>query len=261
MAWVYHNKPPMGWPLDLSEPINDGLVGYWLFNEGSGNKVFDLSENGHTGTFQGTAPSWTSGKFGSAVLLPGTDESIDIGTSSVLDVAGPFTLSVWIKYTSSTPNMGIVANFFPYTKGYMIASSSTAGRIVFSCYGSGFNDLFYTPTLNDGIWHHIVGVDTGVGHIIYIDGVYGNSDSNVFAKGIPTGETFEIGDRRDSGVPFNGQIDNVAIWNRALSASEIALLYQFPFYGFLNPDEIPVLDQYYTVVGDIVVLRRRRESA
>ena len=56
--WI--QKPPLGIQIDWSNPITKGLVGCWLFNEGSGDKVYDLSGNGNTGTLTGMAfPSTT----------------------------------------------------------------------------------------------------------------------------------------------------------------------------------------------------------
>ena len=93
-------KPTRGICLNRSHPLSRGLVGLWLFNEGSGNKVFDLSGNGNTGTLQGTTPSWTSGKYGSAVLLPGTDEYINCGSKAIFDNIPVKTVVIWVYLNS-----------------------------------------------------------------------------------------------------------------------------------------------------------------
>jgi len=85
-----------------------------------------------------------------------------------------------------------------------------------------------TSTLNDGSWHHVVGVDTGSTVKIYVDGVL-EIDSTPAGYITPTTTTnsLTIGRRSVSADSyFNGLIDEVAIWNRTLSAQEIINLYK-----------------------------------
>ncbi len=86
-------KPVRGIRLNKSHPLARGLVGYWLFNEGSGNKVFDLSGNGNTGTFVGDVV-WTPGQSGNAIYVPGSNDYINCGNGSTLNpgASGSFTI-------------------------------------------------------------------------------------------------------------------------------------------------------------------------
>ena len=59
---MINQKPILGRGINWGDPLARGLVGYWLMNEGVGNKVYDLSGNGRTGTISGAL--WTAGKFG-----------------------------------------------------------------------------------------------------------------------------------------------------------------------------------------------------
>ena len=256
MAWVYHNKPPMGWPLDLSEPINDGIVGYWLLNEGSGNKVFDLSGNGNTGTILGGDVIWAPGKFGSALSFPGTaGDYIDCGTGlgSILGSSNEgISTSMWFK----TNRTEVPTNDGLYYLGTFAGAQGEFAAVI-------FNDtiLLLVDRLQKGniaftdttSWHHYVSTYDGVRAKQYLDNVLVTNIAYSAVLDFTNLKTI-IGGYFDDGIfTFDGLIDDVLIYNRALSASKIALLYQFPFYGFLNPDEIPVLDQYYTVaVGTIL---------
>lgn len=79
------SKPMLGTPLNLAHPLAQGLVGCWLFNEGSGNKVYDLSGNNNHGTLSGfsdppTATSgWCAGPHGGALRFDGSDDYGSIG--------------------------------------------------------------------------------------------------------------------------------------------------------------------------------------
>ena len=78
MGWVYQQKPLMGWPLDYDSGPAD-FVAAWFMLEGTGNKVFDLSGNGNTGTEQ-VDSVWQPGKFGLCSYFSG-DEYIVVADS------------------------------------------------------------------------------------------------------------------------------------------------------------------------------------
>src|SRR3990167_283101 len=73
-----------------------GLVGYWNFDEGSGATVADSSGNGNTGTLT-NGPTWTTGKIGQALSFDGSNDYVDAGTGSSLNLASSLTVSAWIK--------------------------------------------------------------------------------------------------------------------------------------------------------------------
>ncbi len=228
-------KPVRGIRLNKSHSLARGLVGNWLFNEGSGNKVFDLSGNGNTGTFQGTSPSWTSGKFGSAVLLPGTDEYADIGDNGFPSGSSPRTINVWFKLNGTA------------TANYFIAYGTDAegqrvdiGRSSTGWFGVAVSGHAYGFTwAGDTIWHNAIAVypsgeTSSDKWKIYFDGVE-QSLSTQAGSPVTMATTLNLAriGRNVSGTQyFNGLIDHAMIWNRALSASEIALLHQEPFCMF-----------------------------
>ena len=223
-------KPVRGIRLNKSHPLARGLVGYWLLNEGSGNKVFDLSGNGNIGTFAGTAPSWTSGKFGSAVLLPGDDEYI--GATKITGLTR-FAISIWVKAAQDDPAATrIFFSNYDGTNRNEFGGSSTNNRL----------NLYITNTLYyywDGIdwddthWHHLATTWDGTTAYLYFDGVqYSSTGSGDPSDNNTQGLT--IGDRTShpGAAIFSGLLDLPMIYNRALSPSEIALLYREPFCMF-----------------------------
>ena len=224
-------KPTRGLRLNKSHPLVRGLVGCWLMNEGSGDKIFDLSGSGHNGTFTGTAPSWNSGKFGPAVNLPGSDEYVNVGTGFP-SLANAGTISVWFNTTVLDPS----------TEGVIVcATKSTSERIeiaVGNADSGTFGVLYWDGDTLFGAsessslgWHHIALVMNNGAITGYLDGIL--MDGAVDSKATSYADNFAIG--AAPGVApdyFNGKVDNVMVWTRTLSASEIALLYREPFCMF-----------------------------
>ncbi len=220
-------KPVRGIRLNKSHPLARGLVGYWLLNEGSGNKVGDLSGNGNTGTFTGTAPSWSSGKFGSAVLLPSTDEYIDVGTQ-IITQTNNVSFGAWFNWSGTTgSNQVIILNGATDAAGgyALILRATSSDYVVIQNGGVGIAVSNFKPTV--GVWYYVIAVrDTGTWKL-YVNGIQKTLDANPIPN-TPDGIT-RIGANQVPAEFFNGLIDIPMIHNRALPASEIALLHREPF--------------------------------
>jgi len=241
-------KPTRGICLNRNHPLSRGLVGLWLFNEGSGGRVFDLSGNGNTGTLAGTAPSWTPGKFGSAVLLPGTDEYIGSMATMGLRVSPGMSISIWAK-----PNTFAGGDTFSSTNPRYLVMDGTSGGVdppfcfALRILGGKLNFLYrnaagtefvaekaVTHLTDTSITYHFAAVHTGSEMRLYVNGIKVDStttndptDNNKEGTtGLCFGQEENInGDQRY----FNGQLSSIGIYNRVLSASEIAQLYREPF--------------------------------
>ena len=193
-----------------------GLVGAWSFDNIVGQTVPDVSGNGNDGTMVGD-PQIVRGKFGDALEFDGDDhvELPDMGTVETY----PFTLEAWFK-TSYTGIQTILAQ-----------ENTEAGNQRVQLYFGGGGDNFYYNVRNDaeveignqdidhGEWHHVVGVSAASNdHKLYVDGIeVVTSDTNVTA---PSVDSAHIGNWIE-GYNFIGTIDEVRIYNRALSAEEV----------------------------------------
>jgi hypothetical protein len=228
-------KPLLGVPVNWSHPLARGLVGCYLMNEGGGDKIYDLSGNQYIGSFASgaAAPVWTPAKFGTGLYFDGSDDWLG---QAKCPVSGyPFTLSAWFNTTdtaatsdhhiltlrgvSSDTYYGIAVRYNTF-KGIAIARNTNTS------YASTLK------TVNDGKWHNITAVfESATSRTVYLDGVYqATSTSSVTFSGT----AWYVGSRGGAGF-FNGLIDNANVWNRALSASEIAQLYREPFCMFDRP--------------------------
>ena len=266
-------KPTRGIRLNKTHPLVRGLAGYWLLNAGTGDKVFDLSGNGNDATLQGTAPSWSAGKFGSAVLLPGTDEYMKCGNSATVNPSFQVTVIVWFKWAGSTSQFLIAKGeqgVSPFNNQYFLSTRTNnviRGHIYTTA--TGHTNIESAITVNDNKWHQVALTYDGSFVNLYIDGVL---DAGAVAKTgtmVDNGIELTLGARITNVTPtgfFDGLIDHVLLYNRALLPFEIALLYIKPFVMFepsLNIARISsvVANGFVEIAGDLAALSFLTDSA
>ena len=207
-------------------PTN-GLVGWWPFN---GN-ADDESGNGNNGTVNGaTLASDRNGNVNSAYSFDGVDNYIT--TNSLLNASQDFSFSCWVN---SNNNSGqTILNTIPHTIiAYGINSWwAGAGNITF-LYGTGnsfgwLNNNYYfsNPNLYLGVWVNHLIVKNGLNWKFYQNGVLIH---NYNAPSIPASTISQLVfghcDPSVCSETFNGQLDDIGIWNRALTDCEIQNLY------------------------------------
>jgi hypothetical protein len=229
-------KPPLGtqiqnWP--------QGLVGYWLLNEAGGNRVNDLSGNGNTGTVTGAA--WVGGKFGPCLSFDGTG---DYAESAFSFVPAPLTISAWVKLKSSAVEGYHEAitrgGLFTDDTNFALGVRYTAlGKMMPYCYWH--NRLTLCGSESAGDYFAIIAnksvcitatINASFGLCLYLNGLLIQTDS---VNTAPTdgAQTLRIGSFTGSGsYDWNGLIETAQIFNRALTAAEVARLYHDPFWMF-----------------------------
>ncbi len=223
--------------------VDTSLKGYWSFNgpDISGTTAYDRSGNANNGTLT-NGPTATIGKSGQALSFDGVNDCVSIPHSSVLNFAynQDFSVSAWVKApaTQLDPGFGgnIILQKWANTGGYPYAI-----RIFNQTYGvSGDRGKVYAlrydatnlPTLvsgvkiNDDTWHHISFTKNGSTLSLYIDGNSSVTTTTDTTTGTTTNSyPLYIGGEQCSVYPFNGKVDEVRVYNRALSATEITALY------------------------------------
>ncbi len=212
---------------DVASIMPAGAVAYWKFDEGSGNTAFDYV-GGRNGTLFGP-PSWVDGKIGGALEFNGAGYYIEAGTISLTDQ--DFTVSAWVnKNVSGGVLVGTLTGGAGDGFSLMSNSSRPGGISLFwvqnwvshaeHYYQTVYSDIIIT----DNQWHYIVGVRKGATSYIYIDGNLEGSDSSSVVS-LPDNDPIVIGRMRPGQHEMNGIIDEVSIYNRALSAGEISDYY------------------------------------
>jgi prepilin-type N-terminal cleavage/methylation domain-containing protein len=204
------------------------LAAYWRLDEGSGTIVSDSSGNNNNGTLVNmeTPDDWVSGFIGNALLFDGNKEYITVPNSSSLDIGGELTISLWLKPSVDSSNFHNSWNFFIYHRNslkYETGFYNTGGPR-FKPYNESGDNFDFSPSLSwsAGTWYNVIYKRQGALLEIYVDGILEDS-RNDFTGNLRTGGTeVRIGGAGSSNSGFIGTIDEVAIWNRALTASEIS---------------------------------------
>jgi len=237
-------KPPFGAQLNLSHPLAQGLVGAWIFNEGSGKYANDSSYQGNTGTLSGfndppiATSGWNAGPHGGALAFDGNNDYVE---SSVFSFGSQISMVIWLKRTIAVPWGHPI--LIPYTTTW------TPPFIIFGFeYQAGSDDLAITyanggpnyssgprATIPNNVWSQVVGTYDGTKASIYLNGVFVMNETktwdSVITQPLRIGATGVVG----SLYPFAGSISSASVYNRALSAEEIAYLYAFPYAMFADP--------------------------
>jgi hypothetical protein len=220
----------------IGKPANNlGLVGYWPMNEGTSTSVGDASGNHNTAT-NNSSTSWTSsGRFGSSFASDGSASGyVVLPQSLIVNTGTTLTLSVWFKTTSSgaifgiqdTSTGGAASTFVP------VLYIDTGGLFRGEFWQGGVNPITSTNTYTDGKWHQAVLTGSATTQSLYIDGVFVNSLAGTITHLTMTNN--QIGAADTASWPaaaagwtyFNGSIDDVRLYSRALSSTEVAVLYK-----------------------------------
>lgn len=204
------------------DALERGLSGYWKLDDGSGTSATDASTNGNTGTLT-NGPTWTTGQIGGAVSFDGSDDYVN--TTSTIDTS-LYTVCSWVYPQSNGLYQRIITTPSGNTHKWLLTFSDTVSnsQFIFSR-NSGSEMGTGTGATSLNTWHHVCGVWDGTTSSVYLDGV---SKSNSVEVGwvYGAGSGLSIGRRHDNNYYFQGRLDEVRVYNRALSAEEIAKLYK-----------------------------------
>ncbi len=204
-----------------AEGIEDGLVGYWKFNEGEGDAAGDSSGMNNHGLLFGDI-DWVEGKFGGALEFTIAQSCVKIEHSESVDLKEQVTIALWARPEETQPSWGKLlckqkTDGYPYVLQY-----DDSNRIKGAVY---LESEIGIKTDNFDEWGHLALVFDGTTLILYKDG---EEAARKPASGelITNEEPVTIGSRWESGQSFTGAIDDVRLYNRALSQDEIKQVMQ-----------------------------------
>ena len=217
----------------LGDSIFPDLLGYWRMEEGSWSgapgEASDSSGNGFDGTALGDATTLAGGAVGRAGTFDGAGDGLSIGQPAALDLdpaTAEFSLAAWFRTDSQGAILGKAVDDFSLRQYYLFTIDGRLWGAV-----GGAQNFSNATGLNDGLWHHAALVnfdDAGVmRYALYVDGAL----QGLFDSGTATNTAdVLIGARRtvgNTGLGFlmDGEVDEAMIVDRALSAEEVAGLY------------------------------------
>ena len=205
-------------------PSTTGLVGYWNFDEGTGSVAHDSSGSGYDGTVNGA--TWTSGKVKSALSFDGFTN--DVVTPNIA-LGNSFSISAWVNSAiPGQPYLRIAETY--YAGGFYLGTDAAGAKYKFivnnGSGSSGSCGAAYGCAEGGAVtsgWHLLTGTYDGTTAILYVDNAIVASDTSTG----PGSTNYPLYIGRDSGSVghgWNGVIDEVRLYNRALTGAEISAL-------------------------------------
>ncbi len=205
----------------------DGPVGYWRLGEGPDQPVGDSSGNGNTGAYRGQVqiqqPGALADSADTAAQLAGG--YAEIPDSPSVSMTGPYTLEAWVKDAAGGPQ-GVIEKYdAPARNGYLMrlvnGNKLQSMNLADTLYASGVS----SKSVRQATWHHVASVYDGARLVIYIDGV--EQVSTPLAKSPTDGRaSLKLGARGDDAAErFMGVLDEVAVYDKALSPAQVEAHY------------------------------------
>jgi fibronectin type 3 domain-containing protein len=209
-----------------------GLVAAYSFSEGSGNTVADDSGTGNHGTITGA--TWTAaGKFGPALVFNGTTARVTVPNAASLQLTTQMTLEAWVNPSAVTSAWRDVV-YKDVDNYYLMATSTNASRPVG---GGTFAEAYGAAALPVNTWTHLATTYDRTTLRLYVNGVQVASQAATGAIATST-NPLTIGSDATWGQYFQGQIDEVRVYNVALTATQIQADMSSPI-GVAAPDTQP----------------------
>jgi hypothetical protein len=238
-------------PAQVAWDYNKGLpVGYWKMDECQGTTINDASGNGNSGTLTigasgsntavgtcQTSGAWFDGATGKrnySMDFDGTDDYINVPYNSIFGITQNITLSAWIKKSADGDFGGIVSKtngIDTWDYDFYVCTDAVCGEgraDYLSFYSDAEGALFSNIKITGTNWHHVAVTRTGSTATIYVDGIPAGSDS--FYNSAFNNNSLPIrigtdGPTYDADSSFNGQIDDVRIYNYGLTHTQIKSLF------------------------------------
>jgi len=221
-------KPYLGINLNKNHPLARGLIGCWVMNEGSGDKVFDLSRNGNDGTFDSTTPPyWKSG----AIQFDADNDHIDLPNITI-SKTGQFSIFCRQLFDDTTTDHALV--------GFDETSLGSSHQL----WMDNATPDHFAVAIYDSDWQIRYGDIIPIANTWYTWGmIYNNGTSKLYVNGEQDGADLsatvdnnfvftKLGILETLGKDHKGLIEWVYLYDQELKASEIAWLHRDPYVMF-----------------------------
>ncbi len=198
------------------------------FEEGSGTTTADASGHGFTGTLGGA--TWGAGRVGQALVFNGVNDAVRIGAASALNLTGDLTITAWVYHRTQAGADVIVGKGGCYGKPCPYALRLAGGGGLCFTQNNGApqqENLCSTPTvvpLNQ--WTHVAAVRSGTRGSLYLNGVLVTGPTTFTRAPTANTASLTLGNVDVNGdAPFDGVLDEIRLYDRALSATEMTDLH------------------------------------
>jgi hypothetical protein len=207
---------------NTATPPPSGLVAAYAFDESTGTTVADRSGTGNTGTLAG--PTWAAtGRFGSALNFDGVDDRVVVADANSLDLTTGMTLEAWVRPTAAGGVWRtVVAKNAPGTIAYNLYANRNTNRPAIEVnLGGRLRTTNGTAQLPLNTWSHVAATYDGANLRLFVNGAQVATAAFTGSLLTSAGELW-IGGNSVWSEWFAGSIDEVRVYNRALTAAQIA---------------------------------------
>jgi len=207
------------------------LVGQWRFDEGSGATAYDSSGHSPDGIINGA--TWVDGLSGKALRFDGVDDYVEIPDVPQLNGVTEATFCYWVRYEGAPTSRYCLCGYIKTPGGAAIRLGMMSWTGVFFNAGA-HSDVNIPYVFSSGIWYHLaLTIEVGAQWQVFVNGdLIGNGTRGLPASTIETGWKWGIGANMETGsFPMNsvlGVIDEVHVYNQALTPEEVKALYLKP---------------------------------
>jgi predicted outer membrane repeat protein len=211
--------------------LDEDLIAHFEFEEGGGLDAVD-SAQGNTGNIIG-GPTWTTDSATGSLALDlsgdavGNNQYINVPDNPLYDFGtGEFTISLWYNMTTPTEMVRLIGNIDPLSGGSGFAlRAQTSGEFILERSDGIVSSYSYGGAIMDGQWHHLsVVVDSSGLPKFFVDGVETTSSFVASNVNVNSSDSLFIGAVDGTTGDFDGKLDEVRLYSRALSATEASQL-------------------------------------
>ena len=168
---------------------------------------------------------WTQGKQGGALTFDGVDDYVDVASALTI-TAYPFSMCAWVRQNTSADGNTFLSLLLADGSGNQYFSLETrSGKFSIVARNTAFTNALGTTAVNNGTWYEVCGIfESATSKKLFVNGL--QEANNTTSVTFPAVNRFYIGRLRDDGTgPFPGSIDDVRIYNRALTGAEVKRLF------------------------------------
>lgn len=233
---------------DNYRPIGEvtGPIGFWKADEGFGSDLIDFSGNDNHGAISGSSWGWSSdGRLGGSLQITSkTGGLVECGSDSMFKMTGDLTLAGFIRlenptWPDATTNYTLFTNETYQASGFIMRIGGGTPKLYYRTSQAAASTAYIgTTTLNANQWYHAAIVhDLTAGRVyMYLDGQ--PDGDGVITPAVAATIDFDI----SAGQSMFGKLDNFMVYDRPLSAAEIADLADYQSGGFVGPGVLTLFE-------------------